>query len=136
MNFDFLFAHGLDTPAVTWSKTEVYNSYKYQQYITVLLKRKYCSMCFFSLERWILLGERAEMRLWLPRHSGGEVGYQFEAVCTASNSQGQTRWTERKWPPQDIAPPSPSHSSFLIPSAFRERSFPGTNVLSSFFFPH
>lgn len=94
-------------------------------------------MCFISLERWILLGERAEMRLRLPRHSGREVGNQFEAVCIASNSQGQARWTERKGPPQDIAPPTPpSHSSFLITSAFRERGFPGTNVLSSFFFPH
>lgn len=85
---------------------------------------------------WILLGERAETRLQLLRHRG-EVGNQFEKVRITSNSWGQDGWAGKKWPPQDFAvSPSSSFCFFLIPNAFRERGFTGTNVHSSFFFPH
>lgn len=83
---------------------------------------------------WILLGERAETRLQVLRHRG-EAGNQFEKVCITSNAWGQDGWAGKKWPPQDFAV-SPSSFLFLIPNAFRERGFTGTDVHSPFFFPH
>lgn len=38
MKFEFPLVHGLDTPAMTWSKTETYDSYKHE-YVRVLQKR-------------------------------------------------------------------------------------------------
>lgn len=131
VKFPFPLVRGLDTPAVTWSKTEMYNSNTHQ-YITVSQKRiLLLLLLFFSSEEWVSLGERAGAKLQSPRRGGGELGISL-AVCRRHQPYaGASRVSWKGGPPRDLA--VPQSSSFLIPSAFRERDFTETNVLSSFF---
>lgn len=75
MKFEFPLVHGLDTPAMTWSKTETYDSYEHE-YVTVLQKR----ILFFSSEKGILLGERAGLKL-VTKRRWRRAGSQFGQVC-------------------------------------------------------
>jgi len=88
VKFQFSLVRGLDTPAV--SKTEMYNSYKHQ-YITVLKKRilLLLLLLFFSSEEWVLLGERAGVKLQSPRRGRGELVISLAKSVFTSTTRGQ-----------------------------------------------
>lgn len=126
VKFPFPLVHGRDTPAGTWSDTEMYNSYKHH-YITVLQN----TVVVFSSEERVLLGERAGAKLWSPGRGGGELGISSAKSVVTSTARGQAGRVGRDGLLRILL--FPQSSSFLIPSAFRERDFTETHVLSSFF---
>lgn len=129
VKFPFPLVHGRDTPAVTWSETEMYNSYKHH-YITVLQNTVVAVVVVFSSEERVLLGERAGVKLQSPGRGGGELGISLAKFVLTSTARGQAGRVGRDGLLRILL--FPQSSSFLIPSAFRERDFTKTHVLSSF----
>lgn len=98
-----------------------------------LYLREYCSVGVFLLRKVDLIRRKSrnEATATKTRWKRGRGSVGRSLYC--QQLPGRAGWVERKRPPEGLAV---SPSSFLIPSAFRERGFLGTNVLSSLFFPH
>lgn len=125
VNFKYPLAHGLDIPAMTGVRqkytivTNINNTLQFY-------RREYC----FPPLRNMVLGERAETRLQLPRHAEERFRNQSEkfvspAIIWASWAGGKETAASGF---------CCFFFFFLIPDLFRERGLMGTNVLSFFSF--
>lgn len=76
---------GRDTPAVTWNKTGMLQTSIHHS----CTEENTVGGGVFSSEKWVLLGERAGVKLQSPRRGGGELGVSLAKFVVTSATRGQ-----------------------------------------------